>query len=215
MTDTAVIARSERSYPAGSVELRMAPDGCPLLIRPTTPKDAELLQDFVRGLSVASRYQRFQGALRELAPEVLKHLLSVDYRRSMAFAAILFEHGHRRMIGEARYAPALDGSGTADFALAVADDWQRQGVGRLLFGRLLRYAQGAGITRIQGDVLHGKPGMLGLAQQFGFVPRAHPDGAWLTRVERTLGAPSHAARAQASTASFQSSLPPAYTATLL
>jgi acetyltransferase len=209
MTDTAVIARPAHSYPAGSVELRMAPDGRPLLIRPTTAKDAELLQDFVRGLSVASRYQRFQGAIRELAPEVLRNLLSVDYRRSMAFVAILFEHGHRRMIGEARYAPALDGSGAADFALAVADGWQRQGIGRLLFDRLLRYAEGAGITRIQGDVLHGNTGMLGLARQSGFALRAHPDGAWLTRVERELGALPLAAWDQAGTASFQSSLPPA------
>jgi acetyltransferase len=188
MADAAVLARNASAYPAASVELRMTPDGRPLLIRPTSAKDGELLQDFVRGLSVASRYQRFQGAIRELAPEVLERLLAVDYGRSMAFAAILFEHGHRRMIGEARYAPALDGSGAADFALAVADDWQRRGVGRLLFERLLQYAERNGIARIQGDVLHGNTGMLGLARQFGFALRSHPDGAWLTRVERTLGA---------------------------
>lgn len=209
MTDTAVISRPAHSYPAGSVELRMAPDGRPLLIRPTTAKDADLLQDFVRGLSVASRYQRFQGAIRELSPEVLKHLLDVDYRRSMAFAAIVFEHGHRHMVGEARYAPALDGSGAADFAIAVADSWQHQGVGRMLLDRLLRYAESAGVRRIQGDVLHGNTGMLGLARQSGFALRTHPDGAWLTRVERELGAQPLAAWDQAGTASFQSSLPPA------
>jgi acetyltransferase len=188
MNDVAVLAPGTRSYPAGTAELRVLADGRPLLIRPTTSGDAAMLQDFVRGLSVASRYQRFQGAIRELAPEVLERLLAVDYGRSMAFAAILFEHGHRRMIGEARYAPALDGSGAADFALAVADDWQRRGVGRLLFERLLQYAERNGIARIQGDVLHRNTGMLGLARQFGFALRSHPDGAWLTRVERTLGA---------------------------
>jgi acetyltransferase len=187
MTDAAVLARPASLYPASSVEFRLAPDGRPLLIRPTTAKDAELLQDFVRGLSVASRYQRFQGAIRELAPAVLEQLLAVDYDRNMAFAAVLFEHGQRRMIGEARYAPALDGSGAVDFALAVADDWQRHGVGRLLFGRLLQYAGRTGIERMQGDVLSGNTAMIALARQFGFTPRPHPDGAWLTRVERTLG----------------------------
>ena len=92
-----------------------------------------------------------------------------------------------RMIGEARYAPALERDGSADFALAVADEWQHQGLGALLMEKLLRHAEGSGITRIHGDVLHDNAGMLRLTQKLGFHPRLHPDGAWLTRVERTLG----------------------------
>ena len=141
----------------------------------------------MRDLSPQSRYQRFQGGLNELAPELLTRLMDVDYRRRMAFAAVVFEHGYRRMIGEARYAPALGGSGAAEFALAVSDRWQGQGLGAILFEKLLRHAERSGITRIHGDVLHNNAGMLRLARQFGFVPRRHPDGAWLTRVERTLG----------------------------
>ena len=188
MAETPAIARSTQRYPAESVEVRVLADGRPLLIRPMGAKDAELFQDFVRRLSVTSRYQRFQGAVRELAPGVLQRLLGIDYGRSMAFAAVLFEHGRRRMIGEARYAPALDGSGAADFALAVADGWQRQGIGRLLFDHLLHYAEENGIRRIRGDVLHGNTAMLALARRSGFSVRPHPDGAWLARVERTLGA---------------------------
>ena len=188
MTHAAALTRSTLRYPAESVEVRILADGRPLLIRPLAAKDAELLQDFVRGLSVTARYQRFQGAVRELAPDLLQRLLTVDYGGSMAFAAVLFEHGHRRMIGEARYAPALDDSGAVDFALAVSDGWQRQGIGRTLFERLLKYAEQQGIARMQGDVLHGNTAMLALARQFGFSPRLHPDGAWLTRVERRLGA---------------------------
>ena len=188
MAEAAVLERSVTSYPADAVEVRLLADGRPLLIRPLAARDAELLQDFVRGLSVPSRYQRFQGGLRELGPDLLARLLDFDYRRSIAFAAVLFEHGHRRMIGEARYAPALDDPDAADFALAVADGWQRQGIGRLLFDRLLGYAEQSGIARIRGDVLHGNTAMLALARQFGFALRSHPDGAWLTRVERRLGA---------------------------
>ena len=107
MTDVASLAPAARNYPASWAELRMLADGRPLLIRPTTAGDGDLLQEFVRGLSVPSRYQRFQGAIRELAPTVLENLLGVDYDRKMAFAAVLSEHGQQRMIGEARYAPAL------------------------------------------------------------------------------------------------------------
>jgi acetyltransferase len=187
MTEAILFPAVARRYPAEAVEIRPLADGRPLLIRPLAARDRELLQDFVRGLSVRSRYQRFQSGLNELAPDLLARLMDVDYRRSMAFTAVVFEHGHKRMIGEARYAPALDAPGTVDFALAVADGWQRQGIGRLLFDRLLKYAERSGIARIQGDVLHGNAAMLGLARQFGFLPRRHPDGAWLTRVERTPG----------------------------
>jgi len=58
-------------------------------------------------------------------------------------------------------------------------------------------------------VLQGNTAMLGLARQFDFALRRHPDGAWLARVERTLGALPRPGRGQAGTASRQSSLPPA------
>ena len=187
MTGTLDLAHSTRQYPADTVEMRVLADGRPLLLRPLASKDARLLQDFVHDLSPQSRYQRFQGGLNDLAPDLLARLMDIDYRRSMVFAAVVFEHGTRRMIGEARYAPALDGSGAAEFALAVSDRWQGQGLGTALFDKLLQHAERSGVARIQGDVLHNNNGMLHLAKQFGFVPRRHPDGAWLTRVERGLG----------------------------
>jgi acetyltransferase len=186
MTEVIALPVAARRYPAEAVEVRPMADDRPLLIRPLVASDRDLLQDFVRGLSTTARYQRFQNGIRELAPAVLTQLMDVDYRSSMAFVAVAFEHGVKRIIGEARYAPALDGSGAAEFALAVSDAWQHQGIGRLLFGHLLRYAERSGVARLQGDVLHGNAAMLGLAQQFGFAAGHHPDGAWLTRVERTL-----------------------------
>ena len=52
---------------------------------------------------------------------------------------------------------------------------------------VLRHAERSGIERVQGDVLHANTSMLALARQAGFAVRAHPDGAWLVRVERKLG----------------------------
>lgn len=186
MTGADLVSATAGRYPADAVEVRPLAEGRPLLIRPLAARDRELLQAFVRGLSSTARYQRFQNGIRELAPGVLAQLMEVDYRASMAFVAVVSEHGQRRIIGEARYATALDGAGAAEFALAVADAWQGRGIGRLLFGRLLQYAQRAGIAQMQGDVLHDNRAMLGLARRFGFSARHHPDGAWLTRVERTL-----------------------------
>ncbi len=175
MTEVIALAVAAPHYPAETIE-----------VRPLVASDGDLLQDFVRGLSPTARYQRFQNGIRELAPGVLAQLMDIDYRASMAFVAVVSEQGQRRIIGEARYAAALDESGAAEFALAVADAWQGQGLGRLLFARLLQYAERAGVAQMQGDVLHGNRAMLGLARRSGFAVREHPDGAWLTRVERTL-----------------------------
>lgn len=187
MTDTLALPHTASPYPAGAVEMRVLADGRPLLIRPLAARDAELLQEFIRGLSPHSRYQRFQSTLHELSPDMLSRLTHLDYRHSMAFAAIVFEHGHRRMVGEARYAPAIDRPGAAEFGLAVSDAWQHQGLGTLLLEKLIQHAEHSGIALIQGDVLHDNAAMLHLTRQLGFTARTHPDGAWLTRVERTPG----------------------------
>lgn len=171
-------------YPSEAIELVALPDGRPLLIRPLVRGDAPLLQDFVRGLSPDSRYQRFQNGLRELSPGLLATLMEVDYSQHMALVAILDKDGRRRLVGEARYAPALDCPDAAEFALAVADDWQRRGIGSRLFRMLLRHAAANGIARLYGDALHHNAALLALARRHGFTPRHHPDGGRLVRVER-------------------------------
>ncbi|MGQ0509660.1 MAG: GNAT family N-acetyltransferase [Betaproteobacteria bacterium] len=171
-------------FPAESVELRVLPDGRPLLLRPLVPGDAERLQDFVRALSPASRYQRFQNGLRELSPGLLARMTDLDHAERMAFVAVLPGQGRERLVGEARYAPTLDRPGVAEFAVAVADDWQRRGIGAWLFDKLLGHAAASGIARLHGDVLHDNAAMIALARRRGFALRPHPDGARLLRVER-------------------------------
>jgi hypothetical protein len=50
-------------------------DGRAVLIRPACRSDAELVQAFVRGLSAASRYERFFVAFRELPPSLLQRIV--------------------------------------------------------------------------------------------------------------------------------------------
>ncbi len=184
MAEPLARARLAPRFPSEAVELRAAHDGRPLLLRPLVAADAPLLQDFVRGLSPESRHQRFQNGLRELPPGLLAQLLDVDYGARMAFVAVLYERAGKRLVGEARYAPAIDRPGGAEFAIVVADDWQRRGLGARLFGKLLRHAADRGIARLHGDVLHDNVAMLALARRHGFRPRHHPDGGRLVRVER-------------------------------
>ena len=50
-----------------------------------------------------------------------------------------------------RYAPNADGE-TAEFALAVADDWQGKGLGHALLERLCDAARAAGYRALYGHI---------------------------------------------------------------
>jgi acetyltransferase len=93
-------------------------------LRPLCAQDGAAFQQFVRGLSPESRLHRFFVPVRELAPGLLASLTQVDQSRHVAVAAVEGD----RIIGEGRYV-ALGDSGRAEFAVAVADEWQRHGIG--------------------------------------------------------------------------------------
>ena len=67
-----------------------------------------------------------------------------------------------------RYAPNADGE-TAEFALAVADDWQGKGLGHALLERLCDAARAAGYRALYGHILDANREMLELARHLGFV----------------------------------------------
>lgn len=178
-------------YPADTVEVRSLSDGRPVVLRPIGPADANLLQAFVRALSPASRRLRFQTGLNELYPALLARLTQVDHREHVAFAAVIYEQGVATMIGEARYAPSGEPDGSSEFAIAVADAWQRKGLGSTLADKLVRHARNSNVRRIHGDVLQENAGMLRLARRLGFSLRLHPDGAWLARATLDLVTQGH------------------------
>lgn len=158
------------------------------MIRPLRPGDASLLQDFVRRLSPASRRQRFHTGLNELYPGLLAQLTRVGGRGHAAFVAVAGEPGRETIVGEARYAPATEQDRATEFAVAVADDWQKCGLGTALMGRLVTEACREKLGTLYGDVMQDNTGMLRLAGRLGFKAGRHPDGAWLTRVTLDLSA---------------------------
>lgn len=176
-------------YPAHLIDRWTAADGRVVLVRPVLPQDDELAQVFVRRLSAESRYQRFLVGLTELPPALLTYLTQIDYTSHLALIAEIFKDGEEIQVGEARYVvdPSKDDAGrVAEFAIAVADDWQRMGVG----GRLLRgvehAARAAGVTRLEGDVLRDNRRALDFMLFRGYTVGPNPEEARLVRVSKAL-----------------------------
>jgi acetyltransferase len=134
--------------------------------------DASLLQAFVRRLSARSRRFRFFSALVELSAEQLERLMTLDHRRGLAVVG-LSDQSMPPIIAEARC--ILDPvARSAEFAIAVADEYQRRGLGTQLLSTLLTYASRTGVQRLFGEILTDNEAMLTLARRLGFRIQPNP-----------------------------------------
>lgn len=149
-------------------------DGFKVKIRTIHADDSSMLQAFVRGLSVQSRRFRFFCGLVELPAQLLERLVDQDNRRGLALVALNERSAGTVIIAEARC--ILDhAEGSAEFGIAVADEFQRRGLGVRLLKTLVAHASRRGIRRLFGEVLADNHAMLGLAKRLGFQIQAN---AW-------------------------------------
>jgi acetyltransferase len=141
-----------------------ARDGRSYRIRPIRVEDAQADRSFLMHLSADSRYKRMMGTCREPSPALIDRLVHVDRRSSMAFVAVVGPVDAEVIIGVARYA-AIAGASEAEFAIAVADEWQSHGIGSTLLEVLFEYARCQGLHCLRGLVLANNERMLELARK--------------------------------------------------
>jgi GNAT superfamily N-acetyltransferase len=136
---------------------------------------------FVDALSTASRFNRFHAVGQTIHDSVIKHLTEVDQQNHVALAA--FDDAEPgRMIAEARY--IVDQQCSAEFAIAVADPWQRKGLGMALGSILLGHARTSHVIRVWGTVQRNNKPMQMLAQRLGFTARYYQRDSKLLLIER-------------------------------
>lgn len=172
-----------RASPGRLVRLR---DGRAVVVRSAKRADGEAVQQFVRELSPLARRRRFFGALSELSPAQLERLTGAQNPRDLSLVALSAHAGEPRIVAMAQY--AADDPGAAEFAVVVADAWQREGLGARLLELLLGRAAEAGVQVMSGHVLAENGPMLALAARFGFALTDDRDPD-LVRLERPLPRP--------------------------
>lgn len=172
-------------YPMHLVIRRPLKDGTEVTIRPIRPEDAEMEQDFVQRLSAESKYFRFMETVSELSTSMLVRFTQIDYDREMALVATREHNGGEQQIGVARYVTLPDGE-TCEFAIAISDEVQGQGLGSMLMRRLIEVAAGEGLKTMQGDVLANNTKMLGLMRHLGFSIRPSRDDYNVRIVRKAL-----------------------------
>lgn len=153
-------------------------DGTRILIRPIHKEDAALERAFLKRLSPESRRLRFLGQMNEPSDELIRNLTDIDYRRDMAFVALVHREGEKREIGVARYSTSVDGK-SCECAVTVSDEWRNRGLGTLLMRHLIDVARSRGVRSMMSIDEADNWGMRDLAKFFGFGRKSDPDDASL------------------------------------
>lgn len=153
-----------RFFELDYVERAFLRDGTAVQLRLVTPDDKALLRRGFEGLSSKSRYARFLAPKQELSDDELRYLTELDGESHFAIGAVREAGdgaGEAVGLGLARFIRLADPR-VAEAAIAVADEVQGQGLGKLLFLRLVAAAAERGIATFHCELLGSNASMLEL-----------------------------------------------------
>jgi len=159
--------------------------GAPVTVRFVEPRDADALQNYFRGLTTRSRYNRFLGAMSELPASQLDRFIHVGEADQFSVVATMQVDGFETVVGEARYAFNFETS-SFEFGLSIDDRWQGHGIGKALLSNLECRAAAFGAERLFGDTLRSNDSMIGLARKSGYAFKQSPGDWKLVRFEKHI-----------------------------
>ena len=180
--------------PEGIAESWQIIHGYSISIRPLRSADLDIESAFVEGLSRETRHNRLLGGSINISRAYLEQLVSFDYRRQMALAAVVMTEDSEVLIGVARYVMQREAesglpAGTpapCEFAIVLADAWQGRGIGHRMLQKLIDVARSRGIPQMYGDILSANRSMLDMVRRLGFRSARHPDDSTVTRAVLAL-----------------------------
>jgi len=150
-------------------------------IRAIRPTDARDLERFYAALSPESRRTRF------FSSSVVGHAQTVsfcttDHDHREGFVAVIggAPVGRERIVGHLCIEP--DGADAAEVAIAVADEHQRQGVGRQLMAAGTAWARSENIARFTATMFEGNAPIHRLFCGLGMPIQIRPVGAGLAEI---------------------------------
>ena len=128
-------------------------NGFRVLVRPLLYSDRHELSVGYQHLSPEAKRLRFFHEKPDLSDADLEYLTNIDYDNHFAFAAFAADEPGQPGIGVARYIRDRGDPTRAEVAVTVLDEYQKRGVGTLLFLLLVDRATRSGISTFVSYVL--------------------------------------------------------------
>lgn len=154
-----ILQPAGKKYPEELREQVTLRDGTVATLRPIRPEDETMMKDMFYAFSEQTVYLRYHHVVKTMPHEQLQVFCNVDYDSEMTIIAVVGPPSAQEVVGVALYNREPSGQ-SAELAFAVADDWQRKGLGTMLFNKIVGIARKAGITRFTADILVENSGML-------------------------------------------------------
>ncbi len=163
-----------RPYPKEYVRSETLRDGTPVVLRPIKPEDEPLWQDMLARCSDESIRRRFRALFKRTSHEVATRHCFVDYDRDMTIVAEVRRNGTPTVVGVVSlFSDAKRES--AEYAILVADDSRRNGLGDLLTAYCVEVATNWGLKRLYAETALDNRPMIALFAKRGF--QVHRSGA--------------------------------------
>jgi acetyltransferase len=144
--------------------VRALNNGVSVVFRPIESSDVSRLNDFVKSLSLESLHFRFLEIMKELPPETLRRMCSIDYNQEIAI--VVQPQSEDKIVAVARL--NLDRSWRrGEFALVVADAWQGLRLGTELMSFVFEIARDLGLYEINFFVSWDNYKMIALSKKMG------------------------------------------------
>ena len=170
-----IMPSTGKTYPSELESRNELRDGTEVFLRPIRPEDEPMMKDMFYSFSQQTVYLRFHHTLKALPHNRLQVFCNVDYDTEIALIALVGEPSEEEVVGTARYMTDA-AKESAELAFVVRDDWQRKGLGTILFNRLIETAKNEGIRHFTADVLVENSGMLKIFHRSGMDIETQRDG---------------------------------------
>jgi len=176
--DQAFVPGRRGEYPEELETFRTTKSGVEILLRPVRISDEPILKEFFYSLSDQSIRRRFISARKDMPHERLQEFAVIDYTAEMVILAVLSSDEREIVLGVGQY--GIDPqTHTAEVALVVRDDRQRQGIGTEILSYLTFLAKREGLLGFTAEVLTENTAMMQLFEQAGFsMERRREAGAY-------------------------------------
>lgn len=155
-------------YPSQYIKKVVMPDGKHITLRPILPEDEPMEAEMFTHFSEETQRFRFFERIKDISHEMLIRYTQIDYDREIAIIAEDTTEKQKHMLGVARIIGDAYGE-NAEFAIVVADPWQKEGIGNLLMTYILEIAHDRHIKKIYAYVLPENVKMISMMQKRGFV----------------------------------------------
>ncbi|MEN9936625.1 MAG: hypothetical protein RLZZ387_3204 [Chloroflexota bacterium] len=177
-----------RPFAHGKTSVRVVTRrGRSVRVRHIVPADDDLLVELYRRMSEETRRLRFMVIHNELPEEIMwreAHRLS-DINPLLAAALVgtwAEADGREHAVGVARLARDAEDPTTAEMAIVIRDDFQREGLGAIMLDLLIQIAMVSGVRSIRAVSLAENEGIHQLVQRTGLPVTSYTSHGETTQI---------------------------------